>query len=224
MPEKYVIITAGGVGTRMGSSIPKQFMELHNMPVILHSMKAFLNYSDSVKLILVLADELIGDWESLCTKYNIAEMHQVVAGGDTRFQSVKNGLELLGDHGLVAIHDAARPLVSPSLIEQCFREAEIQGNAVPVVPLKDSIREVREGDNRPVDRGAFRLMQTPQVFKSTIIKKAYDQAYRPSFTDDATVAESIGVRINLLAGEEINIKITTREDMLIAESLFKSVN
>ena len=224
MAENYVIITAGGTGSRMGTSTPKQFLELNNLPVIMHSMEAFHSYSDSLKLIIVLAEDFVDDWKSLCKKYKYTLVHQICIGGDTRFQSVKNGLKMVGDEGLVAIHDAARPLLSRSLIDTCFREAAQNGNAVPAISLKDSVRELSGNESRPVDREKFRLMQTPQVFESVLIKKAYEQAYQISFTDDATVAESIGANINLVEGEPENIKVTNPEDMIIAEAFLKQID
>ena len=219
MSEKYVIITAGGVGTRMGTSSPKQFLELHDLPVIMHSIKAFTDHSTSIHLILVLPEDYIEEWNNLCSQYNFSAKHQVCTGGDTRFQSVKNGLKLIEGEGLVAIHDAVRPLVTPSLISRCFDDAEHYGNAIPVINPKDSVREVNNNDSKVVDREKLRLVQTPQVFKCSLIQKAYEQAYRPLFTDDASVLESLGVKIHLTEGEQSNIKLTTREDLLIAKAL-----
>lgn len=221
MPAQYVIITAGGSGARMGTSTPKQFLEINGTPVIMHSIQAFLSYSDNINLILVLPEQFISEWEKLCQKHSFTATHKVCVGGETRFDSVKNGLKLVDDEGLVAIHDAVRPLASKTLIGRCFEEASLHGNAVPVIPLKDSVREISGNENRPVDRSKFMLIQTPQVFDSTQIKRAYDQAYRTSFTDDATVIESEGVKINLVDGEAANIKITTKEDLSIAEALLR---
>ncbi|NQT77790.1 MAG: 2-C-methyl-D-erythritol 4-phosphate cytidylyltransferase [Bacteroidetes bacterium] len=221
MAEEFVIITAGGLGSRMRSSTPKQFMELAGKPVIMHSMQCFAMYSGSITMILVLPEVFIGEWKELCKKYNFQIKHSLCSGGKTRFHSVQNGLKLVNDKGLVAIHDAVRPLISSALIKECFNAASKKGNAVPALPLRDSVREISGDENRPVDRLKFRLIQTPQVFEVMLIKKAYEQAYRPSFTDDATVAEAIGVHINLLKGIEENIKITTPEDLKIAEVLYR---
>lgn len=223
MFDKYVIITAGGMGTRMGSTTPKQFLELNRLPVIMHSIRAFIDYSRSIKLILVLPDIFIPEWEKLCEKHDFIVEYKVCSGGETRFQSVKNGLNVVGEKGLVAIHDAVRPVVSPSLIDRCFAEASQKGNAVPALILKESVREISGIESRPVDRDKFRLMQTPQVFKTSLIKKAYDQAFRASFTDDATVAESMGITINLIKGENKNIKVTTPDDMIVAEAFLKGI-
>lgn len=221
MPEKYAIITAGGMGTRMGLSSPKQFLELDGLPVIMHSMQAFANYSNSVKIILVIPEKMENTWLILCEKNNFQIEHAICFGGKTRFQSVKNGLELVNEDGLVAIHDAVRPLVDASLLRAGFEMAQKKGNAVPAIPLVDSIREVRGEECRPVDRSHFKLIQTPQVFDTSLIKKAYNQAYRTSFTDDATVLESIGISIHLIDGEQRNIKITTPDDLIIAEAYLK---
>lgn len=221
MPDKYVIITAGGVGTRMGSPVPKQFMDLKGLPVIMHSIQAFLNYSKSIRLVLVLPENSIVDWKSIYKKNEYSFDHELCVGGNTRFQSVKNGLSLVGDNGLVAIHDGVRPLVSHSLIQRCFEEAAQSGNAVPAIQLKDSVRELSDKGSQAAVRDNLRLIQTPQIFETMQIKKAYEQKYHPLFTDDATVAESIGIKINLIEGEASNIKVTTQEDLLIAKALIQ---
>lgn len=221
MPAQFVIITAGGSGTRMGTSTPKQFLEIKGTPVIMLSIQAFLSYSENISLILVIPEQLISEWEKLCQKHRFTTTHKVCVGGETRFDSVKNGLKLVDDNGLVAIHDAVRPLASKSLVQRCFQEASLHGNAVPAIPLKDSVREISGKENRPVDRSKFMLIQTPQVFDSTQIKRAYDQAYRASFTDDSTVLELAGFKINLVEGEPANIKITTKEDLIMAEAFLR---
>lgn len=213
---EYVIITAGGTGSRMGSEVPKQFLELNDVPVIVHSIRAFKQYSPNIAIVVVLPDGAVDHWEEIAEKYDIDA--KTCIGGDTRFASVKSGLELVGD-GLLAVHDAARPMVTPALISRCFLEAAQQGNAVPVIPLTDSVRELSNDISRPAERERFRLVQTPQVFDTSLLKKAYEQAYRSSFTDDATVAEAFGTKIHLVEGEWSNIKITTKGDMLIAKAL-----
>jgi len=221
MSDQYVIITAGGSGTRMGTSIPKQFLEINGLPVIMHCIQAFLNYSENINLILVLPSKDTDYWKELCRRHQFNINHKVCVGGETRFESVKNGLELVDGDGLVAVQDAVRPLASQQLINRCFEIASLHGNAVPAIPLKDSFREISGNESRPVDRSKFVLIQTPQVFDIVQIKTAYDQAYRTSFTDDATVAESAGVKINLVEGEPSNIKITTKEDLVLAEALLR---
>lgn len=218
MAKEYAIITAGGKGSRMGSDIPKQFMELNGLPVIMHTINAFIDYSSDIKVILVLPEDGMQEWGRFNEKYPIKTKIHLCTGGEKRFDSVKNGLELVEEEGLVAIHDAVRPLVSTRLIIKCFQTAAKEGNAIPVIPLQDSMRELNGEDNRPANRDVFRLVQTPQVFDISLIKKAYEQAYRSSFTDDATVAEALGAKIHLVEGEKRNIKITTQEDFLIAKA------
>lgn len=221
MPNEYVIITAGGTGSRMGGEIPKQFLELKSVPVIMHSIKAFYEYSSDIKIIVVLPESQVEAWESLCRKHQFNIIHDVCTGGKTRFESVKNGMAYV-DKGWVAVHDAVRPLVSRELIARCFDNARQKGNAVPAIPLTDSVREVSNDDNRQVFRERFRLVQTPQVFDSSMLQKAYGQAFRNSFTDDASVVEAFGTTIYLVDGEKRNIKITNPEDLLLAEALLKT--
>ena len=197
-------------------------MELDGLPVIIHSIMAFYSYSSSIRFILVLPGNSMDKWKKLSEKHRLEVSYDVCKGGETRFQSVKNGLGLINAEGLVAIHDAVRPLVSPTLIDNCFRLASRKGNAVPVLPLTDSVREISGEDSRPIDRDRFRLVQTPQVFDVSLIKKAYEQAYRASFTDDATVLESFGTKICLLEGEKRNIKITNPDDLIIAGAFLKA--
>ena len=196
MHSEYVIITAGGKGSRMGSDIPKQFLELKGVPVIVHSIRAFKEYSSHINVVVVLPDGAIDHWTDIAEKHHVDAL--TCTGGETRFASVKNGLELVCEKGLVAVHDAARPLTTPALISQCFLVAAKEGNAVPVIPLTDSVRELSNDISRPAERERFRLVQTPQVFETGLLKKAYEQAYRSSFTDDTTVAEAFGVKIHLV--------------------------
>ena len=219
MSKEFVIITAGGKGTRMGSDVPKQYMELNGLPLIMHTIRAFTSYSSSINIILVLPEDGMEVWDRIIKKHPLDIEFHLCAGGEKRFDSVKNGLELVEGKGLVAIHDAVRPLVSGKLISDCFLTAAKEGNAIPVIPLQDSIRELSGEQSRPANRDVFRLVQTPQVFDISLIKKAYEQAYRSSFTDDATVAEALGAKIHLLEGEKKNIKITTQDDLLIAKAL-----
>lgn len=218
MLDKYVIITAGGTGNRMGTVIPKQFLLLNALPVIMHSMKAFYQYSEEISIIVVLPESQPEVWAGLCKEYQFKIPHKVCTGGITRFESVRKGLEHSGE-GIIAVHDAVRPLLSPQLIRKCFSVAEEKGNAVPVIPLKDSVRSVESGKSQAVDRKPLHLVQTPQVFISEQIKSAYQRATHKDFTDDATVVEAAGLAINLVEGEERNIKITTPADMLIAAAL-----
>jgi 2-C-methyl-D-erythritol 4-phosphate cytidylyltransferase len=217
--KKFVIIVAGGTGTRMGSDVPKQFLLLAGEPLLMHTIRAFQQACPDAAVIVPLPADQITRWEELQKGHGFDVPHQVVAGGATRFHSVKNALSVLPADGIVAIHDGARPLVSSGLIRKAFAEAEAAGNAVPAVAVSESMRETKEGRNIPVDRSVYRLIQTPQVFLLSDAIPAYQQEYRPEFTDDATVMESAGYAIHLIEGETGNIKITCPEDMVIAQAL-----
>jgi 2-C-methyl-D-erythritol 4-phosphate cytidylyltransferase len=219
---KYAVIVAGGSGNRMKSDVPKQFLLLGGIPIIIHTLTRFINYSKGLKLILVLPQNEVKAWESLALKYNFKTPLTIVKGGASRFQSVKNGLNAINDkEALVAIHDGVRPFIGIEVIEESFSIAELHGSAVTSVPLKDSIRLVVGEKNNALDRTNFRLIQTPGTFKLSIIKKAYQEAEIPSFTDDASVAENIGIEIKLIEGSFENIKITTPEDLMMAEGILK---
>jgi len=216
-----VIIVAGGSGNRFKSEIPKQFIELNGKPILMHSIIAFYKYQEDIEIILVLPEQQLDFWYSLCEKYNFKIKHRIVHGGKTRFESVKNGLETVKlSQNLIAIHDGVRPLVSQNTIESCFQQAKIFGNAIPAILPVDSVRQVSNNANIPIDRSKLRLIQTPQVFKINILKKAYEQKYTKNFTDDASVLEAFGEKINLVEGNRENIKITNRIDLIIAEAIF----
>lgn len=220
--KKYSIIVAGGSGTRMGKQTPKQFLEINGMPVIMHTICSFYNYDNSIEIIIVLPPAFIDYWKQLCEKYNFTISHSIAEGGAERFNSVKNGLNMISDmNSIVAIHDSVRPLVSNSVIASAFYNAELYGNAIPVIKINESIREKKELSNQPVSRENFFIVQTPQCFKTNLIKKAYTQNFQSSFTDDASVLESIGETIILIEGNPENIKITTPTDLIIAEALLK---
>lgn len=186
----------------------------------MHSIHAFYQYSSEISIIVVLPESHIEEWHRLCSKHQFEIPHRICPGGESRFKSVYEGLQLAGK-GMIAVHDAVRPLVSGKLIERCFAVAEKKGNAVPVVNMKDSVRKIESTGSHPVRREDLRLVQTPQVFNSDILMPAYQQAEKSYFTDDASVAEAHGCKINLVDGEERNIKITSPDDMLIAEALVK---
>jgi 2-C-methyl-D-erythritol 4-phosphate cytidylyltransferase len=215
----YAVIVAGGSGRRMGTDVPKQFLEIAGKPVLLHTLEKFYTFDNSVKIITVLPEDQISYWEHLRKKYSINISHSIVKGGNTRFISVKNGLELVETSGLVAIHDGVRPLVGIETIRRCFETAGLYGNAIPVISPSDTLRMVDDNGNRPVDRLHVKQIQTPQVFDAELIKKAYLQEYLPEFTDDATVLEKTGEKIYLVEGNRENIKITNPEDLLIAQNL-----
>ena len=218
----YAIVVAGGSGERMKSDIPKQFIEIAGKPVLMHTIEKFRLFDNSIEIIVVLPESLMGYWNELREKYSFSIPHKIAGGGVTRFHSVRNGLELITGAGLVAVHDGVRPLVSIDTIVRCFETAARLGNAIPVISPSDSLRMISGKGNKPLDRTGIKLVQTPQVFHTDLIKKAFLQDYRPEFTDDAMVLERTGECINLVEGNRENIKITTPEDLIIAESLMKA--
>ena len=221
MPN-YAIIVAGGKGERMGQQLPKQFLELAGKPILMHTIEKFYNAFPELKIILALPENQFDYWEELCYKYGFTKIpHQIVAGGKTRFDSVKNALKLITENGIVAIHDGVRPLVSATTIKNCFKQAEQSGIAIPVVDVVDSLRFVSKQDNtnKAVARSCYKSVQTPQCFTSEIILKAYQQAFDETFTDDASVVEKLGYQINLVEGNIENIKITTVIDIALVEVL-----
>lgn len=222
--KEYALIVAGGKGTRINSKLPKQFIGLNGKPILLHTLEAFFEYSRDITVVLVLPENEFGIWESICQQYNVTYPLVLQKGGETRFQSVKNGLDKMEGEGLVAIHDGVRPLVSADLIGASFRLAAVHGSAVAAVRLKESIRETDQDTTKAVDRSRYRLIQTPQTFHLSLIKKAYQQKEDPSLTDDASVAERAGHKISLFEGSYENIKVTTPEDLVIAEALLKIRN
>jgi 2-C-methyl-D-erythritol 4-phosphate cytidylyltransferase len=216
---EHALIVAGGKGTRIKSKIPKQFIDLSGKPVLLHTISAFYQYSENINIILVLPEDDFETWGVIIKKFDFDKKIILQKGGDTRFQSVKNGLDKIDGEGLVAIHDGVRPLVSPDIIGASFRLAAEHKTAVAAVRLKESIRMTDQDNTKAMDRSKFRLIQTPQTFDLQLIKKAYQIKDDPSLTDDASVAERAGHVISLFEGSYRNIKITTEEDLLIAESL-----
>lgn len=222
--KKSVIIVAGGSGSRMSSDIPKQFLLIGNRPILMHTIKRFSDYEKTIQIILVLPSFQQLFWQSLCQKYEFTIPHTIANGGETRFHSVKNGMEFISDDCIVAIHDGVRPLVSKETIERCFEIAAKKGNAIPAIEVVDSLRFVDKNENKSVSRNNYRLIQTPQVFKSSFIKKAFEQEYIPSFTDDASVLEKMGETLFLVEGNKENIKITTPYDLLIANAILNANN
>lgn len=217
--QKSVIIVAGGKGLRMGHDLPKQFIVVGDKPVLMHTMEAFYNYDKEIEIVLVLAASYPDYWAQICNEYNFSVPHKITIGGDTRYHSVKNGLSLAsGD--FIAVHDAARPFVTTQLIARCFDVAMKQNAVIPVLDATDSLREMID-DTRShiIDRSRIKLVQTPQIFASKVIKDAYQMDFQTTFTDDASVVESSGVDIHLVEGETSNIKITTPLDLEIAKLL-----
>jgi len=221
--KKYVIIVAGGKGKRMGTEQPKQFLEVGALPLLMRTFYAFSFLSETVEFILVLPADATDYWKKLCKTHNFTIPHQITESGPKRFHSVKSGLKLVPDNALVAIHDAVRPFVSKQVIAACFTMAARKGNAVPVIPVNESLREFSGSLNKTIDRNKLRLVQTPQVFYSSEIKRAYQQTYNETFTDDATVLERMGVQIHLVEGNPENIKITSPTDLLFAQAMIQSI-
>jgi 2-C-methyl-D-erythritol 4-phosphate cytidylyltransferase len=215
--DKYAIIVAGGTGSRLGGEMPKQFMLLAGRPLLMHSIEAFYTYDPLIKIIIALHPEFIENWALLCKKFSCNVPHKIIPGGSTRYQSVKNALSTIHGKGLVAVHDAARPVISIDLISQSFSEAAIHGNAIPGIMVNETIRSIENGKIRLVDRSLLRVIQTPQTFDIDVLKKAYEQSYQPGFTDDASLLEAIGLQIHLIPGDQRNIKITLPGDIEIAE-------
>lgn len=220
MNEKlFIVLVAGGRGTRLGGETPKQFHLVAGKPLIMHTFDAFAPFFGKAEFLLVLPEMEIGRWKHLCADYGFSLPHRIVEGGPTRYHSVKNALAFIDDKSLVFVHDAVRPLVSEDTLLDALQIARIHGTAIPVVPVTESIRQVENGINRAVNREQFRMVQTPQVFRSGILKKAYLQSYRDSFTDDAAVVESTGQPLHLVDGNPENIKVTHAGDLGYVETL-----
>lgn len=217
--NKYAIIVAGGTGTRMGGNIPKQFMMLRNKPVLYYTLKTFLEAYIDMQIILVLPVEYTDMGQEIIDAYFDKDRIRITAGGDTRFQSVKNGLTLVKDESIIFVHDGVRCLVTKELIHRCYRQAVETGSAIPAIVSKDSIRLLQDEGSDAFDRNKVMLIQTPQTFHSKILLPAYQIDYKDKFTDEATVVEAYGLKVSLVEGEENNIKITRPVDLVIAESL-----
>ena len=217
----FVIIVAGGKGLRMGADLPKQFLPIGGKPVLMHTLEAFHKADAAMRLILVLPQSQQAYWKSLCEEYAFSIPHQVADGGETRFHSVKNGLALVDEAGLVGVHDGVRPFASIEVIRRCYAEAARYKAVVPGIEVVETIRMVQGGDSQTVDRNLYQLGQTPQVFDVALLKQAYHQSYIPGFTDDASVVEAYGQKIHLTEGNRENIKITTPFDLKIAETILQ---
>lgn len=222
-PQEFAIIVAGGKGTRMQSSTPKQFMPINGFPILMHTLNAFFDYSEKINVIVVLPEDDIDTWKDLCQTYKYQKKITLAIGGDSRFQSVKNGLAKIQEaKGLVAIHDGVRPLTGKDIIGASYRLAAVHGSAVAAVRLKESLRKTDQDNTKAVDRSDYRIIQTPQTFDLELIKKAYQIKEESNLTDDASVAERSGHVISLFEGSYANIKITTPEDIVVAEALLKN--
>lgn len=215
--KHYVIIVAGGKGLRMGCELPKQFLSIGGKPILMRTIELFYCYDPKIEVILVLPSEQREYWEQLCLKNNFAINHVVVGGGENRFSSVKNGLDIIKGEGTVAVHDGVRPFASLDVIARCFDLATIHQAVIPTIDIVETVRHLTEKGSETVPRADYRLVQTPQVFTVDLLKKAYSQTYDPSFTDDASVVEAMGVPVYLTEGNRENIKITTPSDLKIGE-------
>ena len=222
MPQnRFALVVAGGSGSRMGSAIPKQFLCLNGLPVLMHTLNDFFRSPSKPSLFLVLPSSEHGYWKELCQKHTFTVPHTIVSGGETRFHSVKNGLLAIKGEGLVAIHDGVRPLITQDLIERCFETARRSGNAVPAVNPVESVRFGQLSESRKENRDRVWLAQTPQVFDLKLIQECYERDWQPDFTDEASVAEEDGHKINLVEGEWENIKITNPLDLIIASAILE---
>ena len=217
--QRYAIIVAGGSGKRMGNELPKQFIEIAGKPILMHTMERFVEAGTDIQIVLILPDNQHSYWKKLIEKFNFNIKHKFAAGGVERFNSVLNGLQYVPANAIVAVHDGVRPLVSVNTINKCYTSAVEKGAVIPVVPATESIRKAEGLGNIAVNRSEYFMVQTPQVFQSNILLKAYKQKYNSSFTDDASVVEKAGYSICLVDGNEENIKITRPMDLRIAEVL-----
>ncbi len=217
--KKYAIIVAGGSGTRMGGHLPKQFMLLRDKPVLYYTLKTFIESYEDLQVILVLPMDYTDMGQEIIDAFFDKDRIRITAGGDTRFQSVKNGLALVEEESVVFVHDGVRCLLTKELIHRCYAMAAETGTAIPAIPSKDSIRLITDEGNAAFDRNRVMLIQTPQTFHSKIIVPAFQIDYKDKFTDEATVAEAYGMKVSLVEGEETNIKITRPVDLLLAEQI-----
>ena len=212
-----IVIVAGGSGTRMKSEVPKQFIELNGEPILMHTLRRFYQYNPRFEIRVVLPKNQMDYWQSLIEKHDFNIQHQIFSGGETRFHSVLNGLEGIEEGSIVAIHDGVRPFVSSQTLEHCFTQVKDAPAVIPVIDVYETIRELKDATSFTVPRDKYKLVQTPQVFQSDILLDAYAQPYTPHFTDDASVVESLGNPVVLVPGNRENIKITTPEDLWVAQ-------
>ena len=217
--KKHIIIVAGGKGLRMGGDIPKQFLPVCGKPVLMRTLEAFHAYDASIHIVLVLPVSQQAYWKELCHEYRFTMPHDIADGGETRFHSVKNGLDLVGGEGLIGVHDGVRPFVSREVIARCYEEAGVRKAVVPVIGVVETVRHLTEEGSETVPRDRYKLVQTPQVFDVALLRRAYRQDYTDLFTDDASVVEALGEKVHLVEGNRENIKLTTPFDLKLAELL-----
>ena len=219
--NKIALIVAGGQGRRMNNDIPKQFLLLKNKPVLYYTVKAFLDAYTNIEIILVLPPEHIAKGQEIIDGYFDPSRFRLCPGGSTRFHSVQNGLALINEECIVFVHDGVRCLLTTNLVRKCYEAAVENGTAIPVVECTDSVRMITDSGNKILNRSTLRLVQTPQTFHSKILLPAFKIDYKENFTDEASVVEAFGIKVNLIEGEVNNIKITKPADLLLAESLLE---
>jgi len=217
--EKYVLIVAGGRGSRFHSPMPKQFAMIKGKPLLIHTFEAFLSTDKLYHFVLVLPNSMVEHWKSLCKHHHFNNVHQIVSGGKSRHHSVQSALRIIPDDALIAIHDGVRPIVTHRLINRGFEIASKTGSAVPMIEIPETVRKVESESNKVINRKDLRLVQTPQFFHSKLIKQAYSQLNHADFSDDASVYENAGYKLTFFEGDRQNIKITYPNDLLIAEAL-----
>jgi 2-C-methyl-D-erythritol 4-phosphate cytidylyltransferase len=217
--NKYALIVAGGKGLRMGTKLPKQFLPIGEKVILMYTLEAFYTCDAAIKIIVAIPETQQSLWKQLCKDTHFTIPHTIVSGGETRYQSVKNGLSSITGEGLVGVHDGVRPLVSSQVITRCYQEAETKKAVIPVIDAIETLRKVNNGKSETVNRDEYKFVQTPQVFDVKLLKCAYMQNFNPSFTDDASVVEAMNIPVYLTEGNRENIKITTPFDLKIAETL-----
>lgn len=219
--KRYAVIVAGGQGVRMGADRPKQFLEICGKPILRHTIERFTAFDPAVEVIVVLPSAQKEWWRSYCRENDFLERYTLVSGGITRFHSVQNALKYVEGEGIVAIHDGVRPLVSAGLLQRVFDAAQTHEAVIPAVPVVESVRRVEGESSAAVSRDGLVQVQTPQIFGASILKTAYEQPFSPAFTDDASVVEAAGGHIHIVAGDRVNIKITTPDDLCFAEQMIR---
>ncbi len=218
--QKYAIIVAGGKGLRMGGELPKQFIPVEGRPVLMRTLDTFHACDPTIEIILVLPRDHQPYWQELCREYSFDVPHRIADGGSTRFHSVQNGLALVDEaEALVAVHDGVRPFVSHEVIRRCYEETSLHVAVVPVIPVVETVRHLLPEGSETVSRDVYRLVQTPQTFSASLLRKAYEQPYSEVFTDDASVVEALGHAVHLVEGNRENIKLTTPFDLIVARAL-----
>lgn len=219
--KRFAIIVAGGKGLRMGADRPKQFLEVAGKPVLRHTVERFLAFDPSVELIIVLPSSERDGWREYCRREGFVDRYALASGGITRFHSVQQALKYVEGDGVVAVHDGVRPLIGGELLERLFAAAESYPAVIPAVPVVESVRKGDWEESGPVSRDGLFLVQTPQVFDAALLRDAYRQPFSPAFTDDASVVEAAGTKVHMVPGDRLNIKVTTPEDLLLAERLLR---